>query len=157
MSDNSSDQDEMVPMNRLSIIRHLQDPAVIGYLQVADTHCWRYGVPRPNLTFHPTTRYALLIYLHRLRHKHLHLHQHVHMSPGTHPRVQVHPTDVYTCLPTVADKCTYLTFLRGSKGGGAKGRSKEKSKRLLEESRSTSQVMCRADDRPEAWIKPLLM
>ena len=79
-------------MNRLSIISYLQDPTVIGYLQVADTHCWRYGVPRPNLTFHPTTRYALQLYLHGLRHKHLHLHQHVHVTPGpgTHSRVQVH-------------------------------------------------------------------
>ena len=63
---------------------------------------------------------------------------------------------MYTCSPTVADKCTYLTSLRGSKGGGAKGRSKEKSKHLLEESRSSCQVICRVNGRPEAGIKPLL-
>ena len=66
MSDDSSDQDELLPMNRLSIIRHLQDPAVVVYLQVADTHCWRTGVPRPTLSFHPTTRYTSLVYLRRL-------------------------------------------------------------------------------------------
>ena len=92
-------------MNRLSIIGYLQDPTVIGYLQVADTHCWRYGVPRPNLTFHPTTRYALQLYLHGLRHKHLHLHQHVHVTPGTHSRVQVHTTARYALQ-------VYLHWLR---------------------------------------------
>ena len=156
MSDDSSDQDEMLPMNRLSVIRHLQDPAVVVYLQVADTHCWRTGVPRPNLTFHPTTRYASLVYLHRLRHRHMHLHLHMHMSPDTHPRMMVHPTNVYTCLPSVADKCTYQTSLRGSKGGGAKGRSRAKSKRLLEESMSNAQVLCRTHDRRGASVKPLL-
>ena len=113
-------------------------------------------MPRPNLTFPPTTRYVPLVYLHRPRHRHMHLHLHMHMSPDTHPRMMVHPTNVYTCLPSVTDKCTYKTSPRGSKGGGAKGRSKEKSKRLLEESRSTGQVLCRAHDRPVAWVKTLL-
>ena len=46
-------------MNRISTINYLQDPAVLEYLKVADTHCWRFGVPRPNLAFHPTARCAL--------------------------------------------------------------------------------------------------
>ena len=53
----------MTPMNRLSTISYLQDPAVLEYLQVADTHCWRFGVPRPNLAFHPTARCALQLHL----------------------------------------------------------------------------------------------
>ena len=59
MSSHSSDEETMTPMNRISTINYLQDPAVLEYLQVADTHCWRFGVPRPNLAFHPTARCAL--------------------------------------------------------------------------------------------------
>ena len=90
----------MLPMNRLSIIRHLQDPAVVVYLQVADTHCWRTGVPRPDLTFHPTTRYTLQMYLART---------HVCRCTRGH-------TCMYTCSPAVTDKWTYLKTSSGEEG-----------------------------------------
>ena len=42
----------------LILLSYLRDPTVIGYLQVADIHCWETGGPPPNLTFHPSTRYT---------------------------------------------------------------------------------------------------
>ena len=48
MTDISSDDPgDMVPMSRLSVISYLQDPTVIGYLQVADIHCWKGGGAAP--------------------------------------------------------------------------------------------------------------
>ena len=46
------DDDDLIPL------RYLLDPIVIGYLQVADIHDWKHGGPRPNLAFHPSTRYT---------------------------------------------------------------------------------------------------
>ena len=51
-SSESDDSDDLIPLS------YLRDPTVIGYLQVADIHDWKTGGPRPNLTFHPSTRYA---------------------------------------------------------------------------------------------------
>ena len=51
----TDDPDNLIPL------RYLLDPTVIGYLQVADIHDWKWGGPRPNLAFHPNARYTCAV------------------------------------------------------------------------------------------------